>query len=79
VEEAEGRRPLGNIDAGKRIILRDAGWGGMSWFDLAEDRDVWRTLVNMVIYNRVPENNGNFLSSYATGGFPRKTQLHGVS
>jgi hypothetical protein len=27
----------------------------------------------------VPQNVGNFLSSWETGGFSRKTQLHGVS
>jgi hypothetical protein len=28
---------------------------------------------------RVPKNVGKFLSSCATGGFSRRTQLHGVS
>jgi hypothetical protein len=26
--------------------LRDIGWGGMDWIDLAQDRDQWRALVN---------------------------------
>jgi hypothetical protein len=29
--------------------LRDIGWGGMDCIDLAQDRDQWRALVNMVI------------------------------
>jgi hypothetical protein len=29
--------------------LREIGWGGMDWIDLAEDRDQWRALVNMVM------------------------------
>jgi hypothetical protein len=29
--------------------LREIGWGGMDWIDLAQDRDQWRTLVNMVM------------------------------
>jgi hypothetical protein len=33
--------------------LRDIGWGGMDWIDLAQDRDQWRALVNMVINLRI--------------------------
>jgi hypothetical protein len=29
--------------------LRETGWGDMDWFDLAQDRDQWRALVNMVM------------------------------
>jgi hypothetical protein len=29
--------------------LRDIGWGGMEWIDLAPDRDQWRAFMNMVI------------------------------
>jgi hypothetical protein len=28
--------------------------GGMDWIDLAEDKDQWRALVNMVMNLRVP-------------------------
>jgi hypothetical protein len=35
--------------------LRDTGWGGMDWIDLAEDKDQWRALVNMVIHNALLE------------------------
>jgi hypothetical protein len=34
--------------------LREIGWGGIGWIDLAEDRDQWRALVNMVMDLRVP-------------------------
>jgi hypothetical protein len=29
--------------------LRERGWGGMDWIDLAEDRDKWRALVNTIM------------------------------
>jgi hypothetical protein len=34
--------------------LREIGWGGMDWINLAEDRDQWRALVNMVMNIQVP-------------------------
>jgi hypothetical protein len=46
----EGKRPLGR--ARRRWVnnikmdLREIGWGGMDWIDLAQDRDQWRALVN---------------------------------
>jgi hypothetical protein len=29
--------------------VQELGWGGMDWFDLAEDRDRWKALVNAVM------------------------------
>jgi hypothetical protein len=37
-----------------KMDLRETGWGGMDWTDLAEDRDQWRALVNTVTNIRVP-------------------------
>jgi hypothetical protein len=34
--------------------LRDVGWDGRDWIDLAQDRDQWRTLVNTVMILLVP-------------------------
>jgi hypothetical protein len=29
--------------------FREIGWDGMNWIELAQDRDQWRALVNMVM------------------------------
>jgi hypothetical protein len=34
--------------------LREIGWGGMDWVDLAHDRMQWRAFVNMVMNLGVP-------------------------
>jgi hypothetical protein len=33
---------------------RERGWTGMDWIDLAQDRDQWRALVNMVMNLWIP-------------------------
>jgi hypothetical protein len=37
-----------------KIDLREIGWDGMDWIDVAQDRDQWRSLVNTVMNLRVP-------------------------
>jgi hypothetical protein len=53
VGKPEGKRPLGRprrrwVD-NIRMDLREIGWDGMDWIELAQDRDQWRALVNTVI------------------------------
>jgi hypothetical protein len=58
VGKPEGKRPLGrpkrrcadNI----KMELREVGWDGRNWIDLAQDRDRWRAYVNAVMNLRVP-------------------------
>jgi hypothetical protein len=32
-----------------KMALREIGWNGVDWIDMAQDRDQWRALVNMVL------------------------------
>jgi hypothetical protein len=34
--------------------LREIGWDGMDWIELAQDRHKWRALVNTVMNLRIP-------------------------
>jgi hypothetical protein len=58
VGKSEGKRPLGRPrrrwEDNIRMDVREIGWGGMDWIDLARDRDQWRALVNTVMNLRVP-------------------------
>jgi hypothetical protein len=82
VGNPEGKRPLGrprrkwvdNIE----MDLRDIGWYGVDWIDLAQDRDQWSALVNMVMNHRVPQIAGKFLSNCTVGVFSRWVQSHVV-
>jgi hypothetical protein len=56
--------------------LREIGWDGMNWIDLAQGRDQWRALVNMVMNLRVAYNAEKFLSSRTIGSFSRRAQVH---
>jgi hypothetical protein len=49
----------------------------MDRIDMAQDRDLWRALVNTIMNLRVPYNAGK-LSSCTIGGFSRRAQLHEV-
>jgi hypothetical protein len=57
VGRPEGKRPLRRPRRRGFIIwkciLRERGWGGMDWIDLAQNRDQWRALVNTVMNLRV--------------------------
>jgi hypothetical protein len=54
VGKPQGKRPLGRPkrrwEDGIRMYLREISWGSVEWIQLAQDRDRWWALVNMVMY-----------------------------
>jgi hypothetical protein len=48
--EGPRRRWVDNI----KIALREIGWDGLDWIDLAQGGDQWLDLVNMVMNLLVP-------------------------
>ena len=49
----EGKRPRGRPsrrwEDNIKIDLQNVGWEHMDWIDLAQDRDRWRAVVNVVM------------------------------
>jgi hypothetical protein len=58
VGKPEGRRLLGKLrhrwEDNIKMDLREIGFGDADWINLAQDKDRWRALVNMVMSLRVP-------------------------
>jgi hypothetical protein len=78
-----------NVQVGKLLIMRrredniemdlcEIGWVGVDWMHLAQDRGQWQALVYTVMNLRVPEKARNFLTSWVTISFSRRTLLPGV-
>jgi hypothetical protein len=71
---------LGDSDVDGRIILR---WIFRKWgvdrIKLAQHRDRWRKLVNVVMNLWVPSNAGNFLTICKLISFSRRALLLGIS
>jgi hypothetical protein len=58
VGKSEGKRPLGKPrhtwEDNIRLDLGEIWWKVENWMHLAQDRDQWRALMNMVMNLRVP-------------------------
>lgn len=48
------RRPHHRRECDNKMDLRERGRGGIDWIDMAQDRDQWKALVNMIMNHRVP-------------------------
>jgi hypothetical protein len=52
-EETRGKDPLGKLihkwEDNIKMNFQDVRWGGMDWINLAQDRNRWRALVNVVM------------------------------
>jgi hypothetical protein len=47
-------RPRRRWEDNVKMGLREIGWGGMDWIDLAQDRNQWRALLNKVMNLQFP-------------------------
>jgi hypothetical protein len=58
VRKPEGKRPHGRprcrLEDNIRKDFRETGWEGVDWMHVAQDRDLWWALVNMVTNLQVP-------------------------
>jgi hypothetical protein len=58
VGKPEGKRPLGRLmcrwEDNIRMDLQEVECGGMDWIGMAQDRNMWRALVNAVMNLQVP-------------------------
>jgi hypothetical protein len=68
VGNPEGKKPLGRPrhrwEDNIRMDFQEVGCGVMDWIELAQDRERWQALVNVVRNLRVPQNAGSFMTSF---------------
>jgi hypothetical protein len=67
VGKPEETRPLKKMgiyiwEENIKTDLKKIWWDGVEWIDLAQDRDQWQALVNMVMDVQVQQKAGNCLS-----------------
>jgi hypothetical protein len=58
VVKPEGKIPFGGTSCrwkdNIKMGIKEIGWEGVDWIDLAQDKDKWRPLVNTVMNFRTP-------------------------
>jgi hypothetical protein len=55
--------------------LREIGWDGVDWIDMAQDRDQWRALVNTVLNLSGSIKCWGFLRGCTIDSSSRRAQL----
>ena len=67
VGKPERKRPIGRLrrrwEVNIKMDLQGVGCESVEWIELAQYRDSWWALVNVVMNLRVPLSTGNFLTS----------------
>jgi hypothetical protein len=83
VGKPEGKRPVGRHrrrwEDNIKMDLRQIGWGGMDWNNLAPDRVQWRGVVNTVMNLQVPKIFGKFFIKLSDWWFLKKGSAPWVS
>jgi len=54
------------------LHIKDTGWEGMDWINLAQDKDKRQRLIHL----QVPQNLGNFLTTGGSNSSSGRTLLH---
>ena len=71
---------LEDLGVGVRILRQifNKQEGGADWTDLAQDRDTWRALVNVVMNLRFQYNARNFVTIWGTVSFWKRSLQYGL-
>jgi len=59
--------------------MKEVGWRGVDWIDLAQDWDRWRTLVNVAVRLRIVWIAAYFLTGRGTSVFSGRIMVYGIS
>jgi hypothetical protein len=73
------RRPSGRWVDNIRMDLGEVGWGDVAWIGLAQDRDSWRALVNVVVNFGSHNILGNYRIASQLVALSSSAQLYRVS
>ena len=69
--KTEGKKPLGSSrrrwEDNIKMDLQEVGFGIMDWIELAQERDSWRTVVNVIMNLRIPFYAENIFTKLRTG------------